>query len=131
MSLGSKLASAVAVMAFCVATFGVKPRLCAGLFAICILLGLWYSKQDRWKYEKQTGRLSFHSTGEQERAAFFVIDVVLFVLFLSFAIRDQIWRPVTEEQRILHYLCWGFVAFTAIVALLLYWKRPRQDASEN
>jgi len=39
--------------------------------------------------------------------------------------------PVTEEQRILHYLCWGFVAFTAIAALLLYWKRPRPDAPEN
>jgi hypothetical protein len=131
MSLGSKLAGAMAAMAFCVATFGVKPLLSAGLFAICVLLGLWYSKRDRWKYEKQTGRLSFRPTGKPEWSAFFALDVVFCVLFLSFAIRDQIWRPVTEEQRILHHLCWGFVAFTTIAALLLYWKRPRPNASQN
>jgi hypothetical protein len=121
----------MAAMAFCVATFGVKPLLCAGLFAVCVLLGLWYSKRDRREYEKQTGRLSFRPTGNPEWAAFFAIDVVLFVLFLSFAIRDQIWRPVTEEQRIVQHLGWGFVAFTGITALLLYWKRPRPNASEN
>jgi phosphatidylglycerophosphate synthase len=130
-SLGSKLATAVAVTAFCVATFGVRPLLCAGLSAGCVLLGLWYSKRDRWEYEKQTGRLSFRPTGEQERSAFFAIDAVLFVLFLSFAIRDQIWRPVTQEQRIVQHLDWGFVAFTGITALLLYWKRSRSNASEN
>ncbi len=107
MSLGGKLTSALAVTAFCLATFGVRPLLCVGLSAICGPLWLWYLRQDRWKYEKQTGRLSFRPTGEQEWVAFFTLDVVFFALFLSFAIRDQIWRPVTEKQRILHYLCWG------------------------
>jgi hypothetical protein len=131
LSLGSNLTRALAVTASCVATFGVRPLLCVGLCAICGPLWLWYSKQDRRNYEKQTGRLSFRPTGQKEWVAVFALDVVFCVLFLCFAIRDQIWRPVTEEQRILQHLCWGFVAFTAITAFLMYWKRPRPNVSEN
>lgn len=130
-SLGSKLTLALAATVFCVSTFAVRPQLCAILFAICVLLGFWYSKRDQWDYEKKTGRLSFRPTGQQERVAFFTLDMVFLVLFLSFVVRDQIWHPDTEEERIIHYLCWGVVVFTAIAALLLYPKRPRRNASEN
>ena len=130
MSLGSKLAGAMLATAFCLGTFGA-PRLCMGVAAISMPLWLWYLNQDRRKYEKQLGRLSFRPTGGPEWAAFFALDLVFLVLFLFFVIRDQIWPPVTQEQRIVHYLGWGFVAFTAIAALLLYWKRPRRNTSEN
>lgn len=124
--------SALAATAWCLGVFGVSSWICAGLFAGSVLAGMLLAKQDRAQYEKQTGRFpSVPNDPQQVWGAFFAIDTVFLSVFLSCLIRDHFWPPVTEEQKSVHFMTWGFFALTSMAAVLLYWKRPGKNAPEH
>jgi Ca2+/Na+ antiporter len=132
-SLKSKLASALCITACCLALFRIRPLFCAAAATLCVAAELLVTKwQDVREYERQTLRLEYKPTNnEQEQDAVLVLDAVFLVLFLFFVIRNHFRSPVTEEQRILHYMGWGCLAFTSIVALVLLWGRTRRGTPKQ
>lgn len=132
LSQKSKLADAFAVTCGCLALFGIGPLVCAGMGFVCVALGLWFAKLDRAQYERQTGRFpSVPNDPLQMWFASFIINGAFLALFALFLVRDHVWPPVTEEQRLVHYVCWGFFALIALLLLLLWWDRPRRDTPER
>jgi len=132
-SLKSKLASALCITACCLALFRVSPLFCAAVAMFCVAAQILVTKrQDVREYERQTLHLEYVPTDHgQERDAVLVTDIVFSVLFLFFVIRDYFQPPVTEEQRIVHDLCWGFLACTSIMALVLLWGRMHKGTPKQ
>jgi hypothetical protein len=127
-----KALDAVGKTAFCLAAFGVRPLLCAGAAAACVAAEMWVKKQDFRQYEKQTGRWVFRPTDQRPTwVAALALDAAFLSLFLVALIRDYFSSPVSQDQRILHYMSLGCVAFFSIAGALLLWDRPRQDAPKQ
>jgi hypothetical protein len=60
-----------------------------------------------------------------------VLDAAFLSLFVVALIRDHFSPVVNKDQRLLHDLSWGWVAFLSIAGALLLWDRPRKDASKR
>jgi hypothetical protein len=131
-SRARKVLNAVGAIAFCLAAFGVRPVFCAGTAAACVAAGMWVKKQDFRRYEKQTGRWVFGPTDQQPIwVSALVLDAAFLSLFAVALIRDYFFPAVNKDQRILHYMSWGWVAFLSIAGALLLWDRPRKDAPKQ
>ena len=125
----SMLVDALVLTAFCLAIFGVRPLLCFGLCMVGVTLGMLFKRLDVGKYDTETGRMpAIRMDPRQEWKVGFVLDVAFLVLFLFGAICNQIWPPGGKDQRILHYLGWGFVTFFSVGAIWLLLARPRENA---
>jgi hypothetical protein len=124
-----KVLNALGATAFCLACFGVRPLLCAGAAAACVAASMWVKKQDFREYESQTGRWVFIPTDQRPMwVAALALDAAFLSLFVVALIRDHFCPPVNNDQRILHYMSWGWVAFLSFAGALLLWDRPRKDA---
>ena len=127
-SRAQKVLNALGAIAFCLAAFGVRPLLCAGAAAACVAAGMWVKKRDFRRYEKQTGRWVFRPTDQRPMwVSALVLDAAFLSLFIFALIRDHFSPAVNKDQRILHDLSWGWVAFLSIAGVLLLWDRPRKD----
>jgi hypothetical protein len=123
-----KVLDAVGATAFCLAAFGVRPLLCAGAAAACVAAGMWVKKQDFRQYEKQTGRWVFRPTDQRPtRVSALALDAAFLSLFIVALIRDHFYPALNKDQRILHYMSWGWVALLSIAGALLLWERSRKD----
>lgn len=127
-----RVLDAVGMTAFCLAVFGVRPLFCAGVAAACVAAAMWAKKQDFRQYEKQTGRWVFTLTDQRSTwVTALVLDAAFLSMFLVALIRDYFSSAVNQDQRILHYMSLGCVAFFSIAGALLLWDRPRQDAPKQ
>src|SRR5579863_1856001 len=115
-----RVLDAVGKTAFCLAVVGVRPLLCAGAAAACVAAEMLVKKQDIRQYEKQTGRWVFRPTDQRPMwASALALDAAFLSLFVIALIRDHFWPSVYKDQRILHYMSWGWIAFLLIAGSLL------------
>ena len=105
LSMASRLTNAVAMTSWCLALTGYYALLWAGLFAGCIVLGMFQSKLGLCIFD-----------------GFFLISSLYAVL------RDLRIPPHTEEQRILHIMGFGYLVASVFGAIFLYVKRPGKRA---
>jgi hypothetical protein len=127
-----KVLDAVGATAFCLAAFGVRPSLCAGAAAASVAAGMLVKKQDFRQHEKQTGRWVFRPTDHRPMwVSALALDAAFLSLFVVALTRDHFYPAVNQDQRILHYMSWGWVAFLSIAAAFLLWDRPRKDAPKQ
>jgi uncharacterized membrane protein len=138
LSRRSNLITAVAMTAWCLGVFGVKPQLCAALCVMAIATAMWRSgedrrqhEEDRLQHEKEAGRqVGGPPNPEQMWMALFGVNAILLSLSLYAVIRDHFVPPVTEEQRMVHSMAWVLVGVLSVGATVLYVKRPRQNDSQ-
>lgn len=128
-SSAQKVLNAAGAIALCLAAFGIRPLLCAGGTAACVAAGMLVKKRDFRQYEKQTGRWVFTPTNRRPMwVSALVLDAVFLSLFAVALIRDSLQPPVNEDQKILHYVSWGWVALLLMAGAVLLWDRPRKEA---
>ena len=129
LSMHSKLVLAIGVTCWCLAIFGVYPRVCGGMFALSVCIGLFQSKRDRAAYDVARGLVTprFTITTEQRWLALCFADAFFLTLSLYAVIRDYRFPPHTDEQRIVHFMSLGYAVASTIGAIVLYFTRPKKQ----
>lgn len=125
MSWKSKLAFAIAMTGWCLGVFGVKQNLAVGLFMFGFVFGVAFAGKDKDEYIARTGvPIRRAATSEEIWMGLFAVDTVLLILSLYAVIRDHFRPPVTEEERIVHAMGIGLLAFFSLGAVVLSLTRP-------
>jgi hypothetical protein len=130
----SKVVSAIAMTALCLAVFGIYPMVGAAAFAVGIIYLMFQSTRDRAAYDRIRGvnRVTPAPLTVQQR--WFVLCVMdAFVLLPSLYafLRDLRFPPATEEQHIVHIMGLGFLTASAVGAIALFITRPKNNSDKK
>lgn len=125
MSRKSKLAFAIAMTGWCLGVFGVNQNLAVGLFMLGFVFGVAFAGKDEDEHVARTGvPIRKAATSEEIWMGIFAVDAVLLILTLYAVIRDHFRPPATGEERIVHAMGIGLLAFLSLGAVVLYLTRP-------
>lgn len=124
MSMHGRIATAVTVTCGCLAVFGFYPLLCINLCIVGVAVLLILSRRERVAHDRAKLTSQVLKTTGDGWLLMCILDGVLLVGSWSAVIRDFFYPPSTEEQRLIHFVGVGFAILTAVLAIVLYWKRP-------
>jgi hypothetical protein len=127
----SKIVSAIAVTALCIAGFRIYPMVGASVFAVGISYLMIQSGRDRAAYDRLRGVTPVKPaplTPQQRWSVMCVVDGIVLLFSLVTFIRDLRFPPATEEQRMVHLMGVGFLSVSVIGAILLFSTRPQKES---
>jgi hypothetical protein len=134
LSRRSNFVFALGWTAWCLAVFGVAPKFCGALFAISVLALFVLLRQDRAHHVEVAGipEPMRQITKRQRWTVLCVADTLFLGSSLYAVVRNFYAPPRNEEQRILHFMAFGYLAASCIAAIILYKVRPQgKDAPGN
>lgn len=129
LSMQSRIVIAVAMTAWCLAVFGVYPMYGAAVFATCIAVSFFLTRQDRRAHDRLQGIGPIKAlpvSGRDVTLVFWFVVALIFTTTGLALIRDLLWLPATDEQHIAHNIGFGLFALSVIGAIvLLLNRRPK------
>jgi hypothetical protein len=124
----SKVVSALAMTALCLAVFRIYPLVFGAAFAVGICYLMFQSGRDRAAYDRNQGLAPvkpLSPTAQQWWLALCAADGFCLLASLFAVIRDSLKPPITEEQHIVHIMGLGYLGASALGAITLFIKRPK------
>jgi hypothetical protein len=128
LSMRSKVVSALAMTALCLASFRIYSPVFGGAFAVGICYLMLQSQRDRAAYDRDQGLAPvkpLSPTTQQRWLSLCAADGFFLLTSLFAVIRDSLKPPITEEQHIVHIMGLGYLGASALGAIILFIKRPK------
>jgi len=130
----SKIVSAIAVTALCIAGFRIYPMVGASVFAVGISCLMIQSGRDRAAYDRLRGVTPVKPapiTPQQRWFVLCVVDGIVLLFSLVAFVRDRRFPPATEEQHIVHIMGLGFLTASAVGAIALFITRAKKNSDKK